>query len=92
MEMILGFEERVEKRDTLNVVPMIMRNQNMGFDAGVRLIPTIPEGSQACAAIENDMGSVWRGELEARRIAAVAPVFALGRRRRATDTPKDELG
>src|SRR5277367_520047 len=35
MKTILGFVERLEEWDALNVVPMVMRNEDMRFDPAV---------------------------------------------------------
>ena len=33
MEAVLRFEERMEERDPLDVVPMVVRHQDVRFDA-----------------------------------------------------------
>src|SRR5450432_3554029 len=38
VESILRFEERMEERNTLDVIPMVVSDENMGFDAVVALV------------------------------------------------------
>src|SRR5277367_6342793 len=81
-------------RDPLNVIPMIVRDQNMRFDARAILLSgeLIAQGTKAGAAIENERSSVGCGQFEAGSISPVAPGVALERGRRAADAPKNQFG
>src|ERR1700722_17697346 len=101
MKTILGLEKRMEKREALNVVPMIVRHQDMRFDSAVTLptrpaivhgVEVIAEHAEAGSAIENEMRAARDIDLEAGGIAAVAPGVALERRRGATHSPEGQFG
>ena len=94
VKFILCLEEGMKKRDTLNVIPMVMRDQNMRFDLvpGVRLHPVIAQHPQAGAAVQDELRSARRGQFEARRVSAVAPSVAIKRWRRTANSPEGQLG
>src|ERR1700735_385778 len=94
MKAILRLEERVKKWNALDVVPVIMGNENVGFDAmaAVNLRPAVPQHSQPSAAVQNKPSTVGGFEFQTRRIAAVAPCVALKRRRRAAHSPEGQFG
>jgi len=55
MEAILCLKEGVEERNTLDVVPVVMRNKDVGIDAlaTVRLRPAIPQHPQSRSTVQN---------------------------------------
>ena len=83
MKAILLLEEGMEERDALNVVPVIVRYENVGFDGAMAglLFPAIAEEADAGAAIEDEARAVTGDDFYAGGVAAVAPGTALGRRR-----------
>src|ERR1700682_5483863 len=93
MEAILRLEEGMKKRDALNVVPVIMRDENMGVNPAVamELRQAVAQHAQTGAAIEDEMGAVRSGDLDAWRVAAVAPCVALRRGRRTAHTPENQF-
>src|SRR5271154_1179998 len=94
VEAILRLKKRIEEWNALNVVPVVMRNKNVRFDAmaPVRLRPTVAEHSQSRAAVQNKSRTVGSYKFQTRRIAAVAPCVALKRRRRAAHSPEGQFG
>src|SRR5580698_8138664 len=94
MKAILRFEKWMKKRNALDVIPVVMSDQNMRFDALAILLggELIAQGAKAGAAIENERGSVRRGEFEAGSISPVAPSVALKRGGRAANAPKNQFG
>lgn len=90
MKAVLRLEEGTKERDALNVIPMKMGDQNMGFDAEftVGLGPAVAEGAQAGTAVKNEMAAPGRGEFETRRITAIAPSVAFDGGRGAADSPR----
>ena len=92
--MIARLEKRMKKRDALDVVPMIVRHQDVSVDAIVaaQIRPTIAQHSQAGAAVEDEPRAIRRGEFQTGRVSPVAPGIALQRRRRAAHSPEDQLG
>ena len=90
MKAILRFKKWMKKGKTLNMVPMVVGNENVGFDTSVALparpaivlrVQMIAEHAQAGAAIEDEMRSVRDRQFQARRVPAVAICIALKRRR-----------
>ena len=65
----------MEKRDSLNVIPMVVGDQNVGVDAAIamKLREAIAQHAQAGAAIQNEMSAVrarsFRGKACFRRSA-----------------------
>ena len=94
MEAVLRFEERMKKRDALNVVPMIMRHQDVRLDPHPALFfrQMVAQHAQPGAAIQDKFGPVRCGQFQARRVPAIAPRVALERRRRAAHTPENQFG
>ena len=90
MELIAFTIERREKRNPLNMVPVIVRNENVCF--GISLAaPAAAEWAQARATIENELRPVWGGKLKARRVAAIAPGRGIDCRRGPANAPEAEL-
>src|SRR5208282_1346060 len=92
VETVLCLEKRVEKRDSLNVVPMIVGHENVRFNSAVpapfrppavESLQVVAQHAQAGAAIENEVRAAGNFQLKARRVSAIAPCIALQRRRRA---------
>lgn len=83
MKAVMRFEEWMEERNALNMVPVVMRDQDMGVNgtAAAFLGEVIAEHAQTGAAVEDEVSAVRGGQFEARRVAAVAPSIALQRRR-----------
>src|SRR5271154_6799114 len=94
MKTILRLEERMKKRDALNVIPVVVGDENVRFDALFALISgqQIAEAADSGAAIEDKRSAVRRGEFQAGSIAPVAPSITLDRGRRATHAPKNQFG
>ena len=93
MKTVLRFEKRMEEREALDVIPVIVGDQDVRVDAFVALLcrPAIAEHAQTGATIENELRAVGSDKLKARRIPAVAPGVALRRRRGAAHAPKGQL-
>ena len=70
----------MEERDALNVVPVVMGDEDVGFDGAMAglLFPAVAEQAHACAAIEDEAGAVAGDDFDAGGVAAVAPGAALG--------------
>ena len=94
MKTILGLEKGTEKRNALNVIPVVVRDQDVGFNAEAALIGSeqVAQAANSSAAIENERSAVGRGEFEAGSIAPIAPGVALDGGRRATHAPKHQFG
>src|ERR1700733_9808747 len=94
VEAVLRLEKRVEEGNPLDVIPMVMRDKNVGFDSmpTVGLRPTVAEHSQSRATVQNKRRTVGRYQFQTRRIAAIAPCIALKRRRRAAHSPEGQFG
>src|SRR5579885_3794155 len=90
MKLVVFRIKRHKKRNSLNVIPMIVGDENVGFriSPGLRNAPARTKGTQTCSAIQNELRSVRSDQFEARRVAAVAPSGGIDRRRRTADTPK----
>src|SRR5271170_2097654 len=98
MKMVLRFEEWLEEREALNVVPVIVGDQDVGFDSAVALpsrpaivlrVQVIAKRPQAGAAVQNEVRAVLDRKFQAGGVSAVAPRIALERRRRAAHSPKN---
>src|SRR6185437_7718045 len=98
MKTIVCFKKRMEKRNALNVIPVLVRHQHVSFHSAVAApsrpavmlrLQLIAEHSQAGAAIQNEVRVAGRREFEARRVSAVAPGVALERRRGAAHSPEN---
>src|SRR4029077_16433375 len=82
------------KGNALDMVPVKMRDQNVGSNslAAQRLRQLVAKHAQAGAAIEDEACAVWGIKFETGRVAAVAPRIALERRRRAAHSPENQFG
>ena len=93
VEIVLRQIERAEKRHTLNVIPMVVRDENVRLLGAVAIgiCPMIPEHAYAGAAIEDETRSVRRNDIDARRISAVAPHSAIERRNGTANSPESQF-
>src|SRR5581483_2013578 len=82
--------KRPEKRKSLNVIPMKMREEDMEVFGRI-LFKRQSKLANACARIENQVSSASQANLDARRVTAVTEVASDGCRNRAANTPKSEL-
>ena len=98
---VLAFEKWMEKRDTLNVIPMIVRYEDVGIDsavappfrpAAVDRVQIIAQHPQAGTAIKDEPAATGSRQLDTRGIAAIAPRITFDRWRRAADAPEDHFG
>src|SRR5215467_9032907 len=95
VELIVFAVQRGKKRNSLDMVPVVVGDENMRLGialAGFWSGPTAAENAQPGAAIENELRAVGGDELKAGRVAAVAPGGRIDGRSRATDSPKAEPG
>ncbi len=94
VEFVLRFKKRSEEGKALNVVPVVVRYEDVRVDTALpmRLCPEIPQHSHAGAAIEDEPRAFGRRQLQAGRVSAIAPGIALKRRRRAAHSPENQLG
>src|ERR1019366_5734605 len=88
--MIPALEDRREKRDPLNVIPMGMRKEDVSLDRSpVRpLDQRAPEFADPGPRVENDQPAAGRPHLHARRVAAVAQGEGAWAWDRASRAPK----
>ena len=93
MKTILRLEERMKKRDALNVIPVVMRDQDVSVDAAIamKLRQAVAKHPEPGAAIENEMGAIRSRDFDAGSVAAVAPGVALRGRRRAAHAPENQF-
>jgi hypothetical protein len=77
VEVIFGIVQRLEKGDALDVIPVIVRKKNLGFDTLMAELGNqlLPEKPQAAAAIQDENLAGLCPEFYARRVAAVAQIF-----------------
>ena len=75
VEAIAGRVEGGEKRDALDVVPVIVADEDVGLESGRgrRLRPAAAEHTNAGATVEDEASAVGSKQLKTRRIAAIAP-------------------
>src|SRR6185437_6413015 len=94
MEMIARVKEGVKERQALDVVPMVVRHQNLRFDVAVtmRLHPLVAEHAESSAAIEDEARAVGSGDFDAGGVAAVAPRVPIERGSGAAHPPEDHFG
>ena len=81
--------ERAEERDALNVVPVKMRNEDVGADRfapGVAL-QLLPKRTQSGAAVE-DIKVVAEANFDAGGVASITQVVELGSRRGPAYAPE----
>ncbi len=91
----VGFRvERREKGNSLDVIPVVVRDEDVRFRAVARggSGPAGAERAKSGAAIEDDDAAVGRNEFEAGRVAAVAPSGGVHGGRRAAHAPEAEFG
>src|ERR1700751_1073420 len=97
--VVFGIQRRKE-RHTLNVVPVVMRDQNVRLwiahtgcnHACGRRGPAAAQYAKAGAAIENKLCAVRRGEFKTRRVSAIAPGGGIHGRRGTAHSPEAQLG
>src|ERR1019366_6658927 len=91
-DVVLGPVERSEKRDALNVVPVEMRQEDIGLDRlPFRFLQqSLTERADAAARVENDAFIIGGSDLDAGCVAAELQVFNLRRGRRPANTPESE--
>ena len=94
MKSIPRVEEGVEKRNTLNVIPVVVRHQHLCLNPGVvaGLQPLVAEHPQSRAAIEDESRAIRSGKLEARRVPAIAPGVTLESGDGASHAPENQFG
>src|SRR5690242_5433092 len=75
VKFVASFIERSEKRNALNVVPVVVRHKNVSFNRfAIRSPgPAVAEHAQSRAAIQNKAAAVWRDQLNAGSVSAVTP-------------------
>jgi hypothetical protein len=88
-ELALGVIQGAKKRDTLNVVPMKVGDENVSRYGAVAefAFQLMAQDTKAGAAIE-DVYLVAEAQLDAGGISSVAHVFGLWRGSRSPHTPK----
>src|SRR5215470_20051542 len=93
MKCVVFRIKRHEKRDPLNVIPVIVRHQNVRFQASPRRrhTPARAERPQSRSAIQNELRSVRRNEFQTRRVSTIPPRRRIHRRRGAAHTPKTQF-
>src|SRR5580693_4123185 len=81
--------KRAEKRNSLNVVPMEMRNENVGRNGTpVELVAQgLSQHAEARATIEN-IEFIPDADLHAGGVASIAHIFELRSRCRSTNSPE----
>src|SRR5712671_4630881 len=94
LKLVLFRVQRGEKRNSLNVIPVIVGDKDMRFRRAAcsRRISAITQHAQACAAIQNELRAIGRDQFEAGRVSAVTPSGRVHRRRGASYTPETQLG
>src|ERR1700730_1710408 len=94
LKMIFFVVEWSEKRQPLNVIPVVMGNENVCLVAPalVRSAPAASKRAQTGSAIQNKLRSIGRDKLEAWRIATVTPSCRIDSWCRATYTPETQFG
>src|SRR5579863_3576592 len=100
MKCVVFGIQRSEERNALNVIPVIVSDQNVGFgithaggdDASGGSDPAAAEHAEAGAAIQNKLRAVGRGEFEAGRVSAVAPRRRVHGGCGTTNAPEAQFG
>jgi hypothetical protein len=90
VEFVFFDVERGEEGDALDVVPVVVGDEDVGFwDAvAIRGGQAVAQHAEAGAAVENDLRAVWCDQLQTGGVAAVAPGGGVDGRRGAPDTPE----
>ena len=90
VEMIALGNKGEEKRQALDVVPVIVGHEDDGIERGVaqRLHVAAAQVAKTCAAIEDKAFAVRGHEFEAGGVASIPPGAAVHGRGRATHSPK----
>ena len=73
MEAILWRVKRRKKWQPLNVVPVIVRDENIRADGIVAVRQLLAQHAQAGSAIQDKLRAVGRGQFKARRVPGVEP-------------------
>ncbi len=91
--IVFGVKRR-EERNPLNVIPVIMRDENVRLRAGAGAgsCPAAAQHAQSRAAVEYELRPVRCNELEARRISAESPRGWIHGGRRTAHAPKTQFG
>jgi len=95
MEFVVFGVQGSEKRNALDVIPVVMGDEDMSARvgaAGGRGGPAVAEDAKSGAAIEDELIAVGRGELETRSVTTVAPSGRVYRGRGAANSPEAEFG
>ena len=79
MKAILRLEEGMKKRNALNMIPVVVSDEDVRFDALTALIggELVAEAADSGAAIEDERSPVGRAEFKAGSIAPIAPSVTL---------------
>jgi hypothetical protein len=93
MELVLFDIKGSEKGQSLNVVPMIVGNEDMGFGGkdGIPGSRSISQHAQSCPAVEYELGAVRSEQVQARRVTSKTPGGRVDGRRRATNAPEAQF-
>src|ERR1700740_2943000 len=83
------FVERVKKRNSLNVVPVKVRNEDVGRDwlAVGFALQLLPQGAEAGPAVK-DVKAVAEADFDARSVPSVPQVLGLRSGCRSPHSPK----
>jgi len=94
MEAVLFRVQGREKRDALDVIPVIVRHKNVRLVllSFLRRFQMTAEHAQPGSAIQNDACPRGSGQLDASRVAAVAPRGLVHRGSRSAHTPETQRG
>ena len=83
-----GHIERIKERDTLDVIPMGVADQNAPVPAPVVSHQLLRKRASACSAVDNNEGSSRRVHLNAGCVATVTAGTRPRRGDRSTSSPK----
>ncbi|MCU1342967.1 MAG: hypothetical protein JWN92_2390 [Candidatus Acidoferrum typicum] len=94
MQTVLLRVERGKKRNSLNVIPVIVGHKNVRLDpVRFRLRFQVPsKHAEPGSTIQNYSRSLRRGKFQARGISAVTPGSPVHGRSRAANAPEPECG
>src|ERR1700747_2053272 len=93
MEFVIFGIERRKKRNSLNMVPMVMGHKNVCFGGPIFAWrrPSASQHAQPSPTIQNELRTIRRGKLQAGRVSPIARRGRIYGRRRSSHTPEIQL-
>jgi len=94
LEFVILDVEGSEEGQTLDVVPVIVGDEDVGFGGpdGIIGAPAVSQHAKASAAIKNELRAIRGKEIQTRRVSAKAPGDRVDGRSRAANAPEGQFG